>query len=48
MNWISIVIAFMLAAAVISALIFVRKHKGSCGGCIGYDECSKRCDKKQQ
>ena len=48
MNRISIVIAVLLAAAVIAALVFVRKHKSGCGGCSGCEGCSKSCDRRQR
>ena len=47
MNWVSIVIAVLLAAAIIAALAFMRKHKCSCGGCSGCEECGKCCGKRK-
>ena len=51
MNWVSILIALLLAAAVIAALLSARKHKGSCGGCSDYsgcDRCSRNCENRQR
>ena len=48
MNWISILIAALLAFAVVAALVSARKNKGGCGGCSGCAGCGKRCDKRQR
>ena len=51
MNTISVVIIFLLAAAVLAAFVSARKNKGSCGGCSGCDGCdgcSRNCEKRKK
>ena len=48
MGWVDIVLLVLVAAAIVAAVVYTRRHQGGCGcGCSGCAN-SKTCGKKPE